>query len=397
MLLLTACAFPLQSVSPDPDLPATPYSTSVPVPEPETVLPSTLPDHVEMPSPEISGRKLENPKLAVFWYAMADAHVYDLRECCSPALQSCGIPFREFDAENDRYRQLDQIRDAVRGGWNILAVQLVSPDDTDIVAELIDVADGCPLILFDRVPSDSTLSERIFTISSPIAVICTAPEDLGVSQGTMIGSWLTGHFSSADRNGDGRIACMSMLEAETETALKQNRLCVETVDSILAASDLPDLIYCDTGSNNPWISDPSVPWPSDAANSMMTQMLARSPGDAFPVELIICSSDELALGALTALQAAWLNLGDSTCETIPLFGLGGAVSARSAVRLGQMTGTVASDDPSIAQALAACINALASGASPSSVLDGLCSSFDQYCLSSAVPCVLFVSPLPVLS
>ncbi len=143
VLLLCGCVFPLQHVSPDPD-PASllPGAGVVPAPE-DLAIPAPGADDAsgaagspakqeELPS---APAVIDDPKLAVFWYAMADAEVFSFREQFGPLLEASGLPFREFDAENDRYRQLDQIRDAVSGGWNLLAVQLVD--------EVIRRADLC--------------------------------------------------------------------------------------------------------------------------------------------------------------------------------------------------------------------------------------------------------------
>ena len=119
LFLLCGCVFPLQHVSPIPNL-FPPFRPPGP--------PSALPDFAISPPPGMEDAPgsaeepaeleesrsdpvaIEDPKLAVFWYAMADAEVYSFREQFGPLLEASGFPFREFDVENDRYRQLDQIR-----------------------------------------------------------------------------------------------------------------------------------------------------------------------------------------------------------------------------------------------------------------------------------------------
>ena len=165
LILLCGCVFPPQHISPDPE-PASSSSESgavfnssdfaIPFPTADESPDSAAAEAVQQQDPQSEAVAIDNPKLAVFWYAMADAQVFSFREQFGPVLEASGLPFREFDAENDRYHQLDQIRDAVSGGWNLLAVQLVDDRSTEEAEEILELASGCPVIFFDRMP-DSTL------------------------------------------------------------------------------------------------------------------------------------------------------------------------------------------------------------------------------------------------
>ncbi len=400
-VLLSACVFPLQPVSPDPVAPVSaspsPEISPSPLPEPAP-LPldnssSPLPDVVQMPLPEeLAAPRIDEPRLAVFWYAMADAHVYDLREVFRPVLDRSGLPWREYDAENDRYRQLDQVREAVAGGWNLLAVQLVSPDSAGAADEILKAADGCPVIFFDRTPDAGALADSLNPADGTAGLICSDPADTGRVQGSMIGGFLTGHFSDADLNGDGSVTYTMLLKDPASRAeLDCSRACAEVVDALLADAGFPALRYFDPQSSVPYQADPSAQWPSDAANAILQTHLAADDG----VELVIADSDELALGALTALQAAWCNLGDGGTPTVPLFGIGATSAARSAVSLGQMSGTVDLNADGYARALAAAVRGLADGRSLAGLFEELAES-GEYSVPErpAVP-MLRVMPVPV--
>ena len=67
------------------------------------------------------------------------------------------------------------------------------------------------------------------------------------------------------------------------------------------------------------------------------------------IELVIANNDEMALGAISALQSAGFNTGKGT--TIPVFGVDATDAARSAIKNGYMTGTVKQDAVGMAETI----------------------------------------------
>ena len=115
------------------------------------------------------------------------------------------------------------------------------------------------------------------------------------------------------------------------------------------------------------------------------------------IELVAANNDDMALGALTALQAARCNLGDGLCATIPLFGIGASPAARTAVSLGQMTGTVDRNMAGYAEAVLASVRSLANGQSAAAAFSELAESSDDFSVPDSEIPTLYVRPLPVLS
>ena len=398
-LFLSGCIFPVQHVSPDPRIHGSDLSDS------SDAAVYTLPDAEPTSAPALesdisSGTPagITEPKLAIFWYAMADAHVFELRNAFSPELDASGIPYREYDAENDRYRQLDQIREAVRGGWNILAVQLVS-EDPGITQEIIDAADGCPVLFFDRTPKTGLFSSLSSDQKKNVCIICTDPMEAGRVQGQMIGEYLTAHFTTADLNQDGRIRYTFLVgDANDPVALALTHAALDTANAILAEEGYRALEYLDEENTIGFQADPNGTWSSDAGTSLILSDLSYyNYTNSNMIELIAANNDDMALGALTALQSAWCNLGDGTSVTIPLFGLGASSSARSAVNLGQMTGTVDGNATGYAQAVLAAVSGLSEGHTPESIFSQLSASSADFSSEADTPSVLFVSPRAVLT
>ena len=67
------------------------------------------------------------------------------------------------------------------------------------------------------------------------------------------------------------------------------------------------------------------------------------------VELVIANNDEMAIGAVTALQAAGYNNGD---KTIPVFGVDATDDAKAMIAAGAMAGTIKQDAVGMADAIA---------------------------------------------
>ena len=68
------------------------------------------------------------------------------------------------------------------------------------------------------------------------------------------------------------------------------------------------------------------------------------------VELVIANNDEMALGALAALEEAGYN--KSGARYIPVFGIDATEAAKAKISTGAMTGTVKQDGEGMASAIA---------------------------------------------
>lgn len=67
------------------------------------------------------------------------------------------------------------------------------------------------------------------------------------------------------------------------------------------------------------------------------------------IELVIANNDEMALGAVSALQAAGYN--KSGGKIIPVFGVDATDAAKAAVKSGSMTGTIKQDAAGMADTI----------------------------------------------
>lgn len=345
-LLLSGCVIPIQRVSPDPTVaPAAASDRSESEAFDRPVSPEAAASSIPAPAGETAHPPAADPQIAVFWYAMADARVEELREELTTCVDELGFPCVEYDAENDASRQLEQVKTAVSDGQDLLLVNLVAVGSPEAGEEILRAAGSCPVIFFDRVPT--TDDGRIVTVSDGTLAssVYVDREELGRVQGEMVGSWLSELFWDVDLNGDGHISYTVFVEdGDDLSSVEYSAACVQAANSVLAQDGLPALQYYadplpDGADGFQW--SPDSPGTSEGANTLMRANLSRcSEENGNMIELVIAESDEMALGALTALQESWYNLGDGVSTSILLFGIGATAGARAAIDLEQMSGSV---------------------------------------------------------
>ena len=85
---------------------------------------------------------------------------------------------------------------------------------------------------------------------------------------------------------------------------------------------------------------------------MQTILSQYSKANNNMIELIIANNDEMAIGAVTALQNAGYNLEDGSATVIPVFGVDATDAAKEAIGKGTMTGTIKQDAEGMANTIA---------------------------------------------
>ena len=93
---------------------------------------------------------------------------------------------------------------------------------------------------------------------------------------------------------------------------------------------------------------------------MKTILSAYSEASKNMVELIIANNDEMALGAIAALNEAGYNKEGG--KTIPVFGVDATDAARAKIDSGAMTGTVKQDAAGMAETIISIANNFIGGA-----------------------------------
>jgi methyl-galactoside transport system substrate-binding protein len=296
--------------------------------------------------------------VAVFYYTYGDTYISSVRTALDAALTSAGIAYQDYDSNNSQTTQTEQVTTAIANGATILVVNLVDTGSDDAASNIVDLAKekDIPVIFFNR-----SVSESVVTAYDDCVFVGTDYEMAGHMQGELIGEYLLENYHELDLNGDGVISYVMFkgqegnAEADARTQYGQ-----EDADAILIAGGEPALSYYDSSASNKYLVDQGGAWSSAAANDYMQTILSQySEANGNMVELVIANNDEMAIGAISALQNAGYNKDGAT--VIPVFGVDATDAAKEAIKAGTMTGTIKQDAEGMANTIAQIASNFASG------------------------------------
>lgn len=287
--------------------------------------------------------------VSVLYYTYSDTYISGVRGAMDRAFDTAHIMYHNYDADGNQTRQTEQVDTALTKGASLLAVNVVDTGSDNAAAAIVEKARGAgvPLIFFNRSVSDEVISSY-----DQCVFVGTDYEEAGRIQGEMIGEYLVKNYERLDINGDGQISYVLFkgqqgnLEAEART-----KYSVEYANKILAEAKKKPLKFYNPNNKNGYIVDQNGLWSNSAANNAMKTLLsAYSEESGNMVELVIANNDEMALGALAALEEAGYNKAGG--RYIPVFGIDATEGARAKIASGSMAGTVKQDGELMAEVIA---------------------------------------------
>ena len=285
--------------------------------------------------------------VAVFYYTYGDTYISSVRAALDSALDAAGIKYQDYDSNNSQTTQSEQVTTAIAQGATVLVVNLVDTGSDDAAKNIISQANGVPVIFFNR-----SVSEEAVTSSDKCVFVGTDYEMAGHMQGEMIGNYLLENYDTLDLNGDGTISYVMFKgqegNAEADARTKYGQ---EDADAILTGAGKPALSFYDSANSNKYLVDQAGAWSSAAATEYMQTIMSQyNEANNNMVELVIANNDEMAIGAITALQNAGYNKDGAT--VIPVFGVDATDAAKDAISAGSMIGTIKQDAEGMANTIA---------------------------------------------
>lgn len=294
-------------------------------------------------------KRKDKTEVAVFYYTYSDPYISGVRTALDNMLGEGGYDFTDYDANGNQTTQTEQVQTAIAKGADLLAVNVVDTGSDDAAQNIINLAKekGLPVIFFNR-----SVEKEVVTSYEKCAFVGTDYEEAGRMQGDMIGAYLVSNYDRLDRNGDGKISYVMFKGQEGNLeAASRTTLSVENANARLAEDDLPPIEFYDASNKSGYLVDQDGLWSSAAATNYMSTIMAKhSDAAGNMIELVIANNDEMALGAISALQGAGFNKGDEKA-TIPVFGVDATPAAADAIKSGTMTGSVKQDGEGMAKAI----------------------------------------------
>ena len=309
MVSMTACGNSNSEPAAAP-APATPAPAETQAAPAETQAAQAEAETVAASVAETTG---EGGTVGVCIYKFDDAFMTTYRNALQEILEGKGYTVTFMDGKNDQAEQNNQINNFIAQGVDALIINPVMTSAADQIIATVKDAD-IPTVLINREPT----AEQMSAYEKLVYVGCDARQS-----GTMQGELILDTETKGDINGDGKVSYI-MIQGDPENVDAQYR----TEFSVKALTD--------AGMEVEQLDLQRGDWDRNKGQEIAQNDLAQF-GDE--IEVVFCNNDDMAIGALQAIQAA----GRTVNEDIYLVGVDALDAALNEVAAGNMTGTVLND------------------------------------------------------
>ncbi|MFT5871568.1 MAG: methyl-galactoside transport system substrate-binding protein [Clostridium sp.] len=250
-------------------------------------------------------------------YKFDDTFMTGVRNAITDAATEAKIDVEVADSQNSSSTQNEKIEMFITKKVNALQI---NPVDSAAAGAIVTKAKAAniPIVFFNRMPSTSDMDawDKLYYVGAK-------PEQSGIMQGKILAEYWKAH-PEADKNKDG-IMDYVMLTGEPghPDAIARTQ---SSIDEIIKEGIKVNVIASDTGM-----------WDRVKAQDKLQSILAAN-GDK--VEAVLANNDDMALGAISALQAAGYFKGD---KFMPVVGVDATAPGIAALADGTLLGTVLND------------------------------------------------------
>lgn len=286
-------------------------------------------------------------KAAVLFDSLEESKTSAIAACLRKDMEAIGVSLTEYEADGDAEMQLMQASSALKSGADLLLAELVHEGYSNEAEAICQAAaeKNVPVIFFYREIELRSEQGVVLDHYKNAAFVGPSSRAAGRVQGEMVGNYVKDHYDAMDLNHDGVIS-YAMFKGDnlSEKADLRTRNCISNAEKILSEEGYLGLTYFEGDNPYDYQLDLTGRWSALSVREYMQTNLTlyTEKGDSM-IELVICNSDDMAVGAVEALNDAGYNLGDGESVTIPVFGIDGTFAARQLIQEGKMTGTAACD------------------------------------------------------
>lgn len=306
----------------------------------------------------------QNPvRAAVLLYRFDDTYVSLVRQSLEEIQKNNQgkIEFTFFDSINDQGIQ-NEIIDALMESKSVdlLLLNIVDVRSAHEVIDRIKVY-NIPVVLFNREPLDIGAVQSY----TKAYFVGTNSAEAGNLQGNIIINAWNKNKTVMDVDGDNILQYVMLIgENDNKEAIQRTQYSISTInDAQIQTRELASAV-CE--------------WDRQLAKDKFEQLYLFYGNN---IEAIISNNDEMAIGAIQALQKYGYNQGDSS-KTIAVVGVDAIPAAQELIIKGEMTGTVLQDAPAMAEACYVIGMNLVNGKPP---LNGTQYKFDETGVSVRIP------------
>lgn len=281
-------------------------------------------------------------KVDIFIYEFSDTYIGGVREEMDNLLGDIkDVEYNFYDAASSQDTQNTQIDNAIAAGTDLLVVNIVEPGSGDVIVKKAK-DNKLPIIFFNREVSDEVINSY-----DKAAFVGTDPDEAGYMQGELISELLLadGAMDKYDLNDDGEINYI-MLRANLDNPEANGRteFSVLEANRLLLAAGEKELVQIGEDFN--------AEWDLSKAKAATDTFLTSNPftGDD-PIELVIANNDDMALGAIQALNAVDYNKATDSSKYILVVGVDATATAMDAISSNKMAGSIKQDGVAMAECI----------------------------------------------
>lgn len=226
------------------------------------------------------------------------------------------------DAKGSQNTQNNQAERFISLGCDVICI---NPVDRTNVSGIIDKAMNArvPVVFFNRQPVEEDMDrwDQLYYVSADA-------KESAVLQGEIVVNCYKETPEILDRNGDGMVSYVLL---EGESSHQDSLIRTEWSIKTLKDGGVP-IEKLDGGIAN---------WERSQASALMEQWMEKYPDQ---IELVISNNDDMALGAIDAMDRAGIS-------DICVVGIDGTTPGMEAIESGKMLGTVSSNKEQYAEAI----------------------------------------------
>ncbi len=268
----------------------------------------------------VEGKDLSEVKIGISIYQFADNFMTLYREELKSYLVGLGVSegnISIMDGKNDQGEQMNQIRNFITQGCDVMIINLVQASSEPTVTEECNAV-GIPVVYINREPEAER--EQAWVDEGIKATYVGADAR---QSGTFQGEEIAELENKGDADGDGVVRYV-MIQGDPENVDAQYRT-EKSIEAMKAAGIEVEELVKMRGD-----------WDQTKGQEIAANALSQHGAK---IDVIFCNNDAMALGALQAIEAA----GRKVNEDIYLVGVDALVEVVENVMSGKMTGTVFND------------------------------------------------------
>ena len=245
------------------------------------------------------------------------------------------IQLTMYDAADDIGKQIEQATMVCSQGCDFVIINLAEVSNGAALTTMFQEA-GIPFLFYNKQPAEATEQEVL--VDTGTIFIGTLARQAGDMQGEILAEMYEAD-PSIDLNGDGKLQyVMLMGEPQNDEAIARSQYSVETAEALgLEMEQIGETLVCN--------------WDQAQAQEAINAVWAAE-GDN--IEVIFANNDQMALGAIAALNGYGYNTGNEGDPSVVVLGVDAIDAALVSIENGGMTGTVLQDGDAMGQANILC-------------------------------------------